>query len=90
MEKLVDSWNSYSDDDFVVFPDHLYGILYADASCKCFVFAQVYLASFYSISIEAIWVCHEKEGDSRLGNSKFSSFRHFLDYEMTLTNLFHL
>lgn len=54
MEKLVDSWNSYSDDDFVVFPDHLYGILYADASGKCFVFAQVSLASFYSINIELI------------------------------------
>lgn len=54
MEKLVDSWNSYSDDDFVVFPDHLHGILYADASCKYFVFAQVSLASFYSINIEVI------------------------------------
>ncbi|GAB5570663.1 phosphatidate cytidylyltransferase 1 [Prionailurus iriomotensis] len=43
VEKLVDSWNSYSNYDFIVFPDHLYGILYADASyivlgiqVKCF------------------------------------------------------
>lgn len=34
VEKLVDSWNSYSNDDFLVFPDHLYGIFYADASCE--------------------------------------------------------
>ncbi|PNI83101.1 CDS1 isoform 2 [Pan troglodytes] len=34
VEKLVDTWNSHSNYDLVVFPDHLYGIFHADASCS--------------------------------------------------------
>ena len=48
----MDSWNSYSDDDFVVFPDHLYGILYADASCKCFVFPKCLSLPFTALILK--------------------------------------
>lgn len=89
MEKLVDSWNSYSNYDFIVFPDHLYGIIYADASGKCFTFPWVSLALFFSTDmIEVIWACHKKEGSSRFGNSECHSFKHLLVHEMSWTNFF--
>lgn len=91
MEKLVDSWNSYSNYDFIVFPGHLYGILYADASCKCFTFARVSLALFFSMdAIEVICACHKKRRWFRLGNSKIGSCKRPLIHEMTWTDLFHL